>query len=193
MTQRKDHNKTLNSGERQVSDNLNNIEKNHILRYKKACEYIKNEHIVMDLGCGCGYGSYMLSQIARFVISIDDSKEAIEYAKIHWKRNNIEYFCKNALHCREVMSKSIRPDIIVAFEIIEHIKDTDKLFELIGQLAKEKIIFSVPSKKIPVKRSKWHWRHFDKEEISVYLDNIGFSVEYFEDINKTLIFIAKRK
>lgn len=196
--QRKDNDKSLKSGERQVANSLDKIEESHIDRYIRACKYLLPQDIVLDLGGGCGYGANILSKKVTSVISIDDSPEAITYAKTHWQENNIYYFCKDVFEIKNMFGEirkgeAFKAEVIVAFELIEHIKDTDKLFKLMGELAQKYIIFSVPSKQIPLKRSKWHWRHFDKEDILNYMNMIGFEIKELANLKDTWFVVAKRR
>jgi len=172
--QRKNQDKKLRSGERQVREKLETIEYWHKWRYNEALKYIEANDKVLDLGCGCGYGSDILSAKAKKVIGVDDSEEAINYAKKYWKKDNIDYYCNNVFNIKENF------DIVIAFEIIEHVKDTDKIFNLIRQWTKKKIILSVPHISVPLSRSKWHWRHFKTEEIENYIKSRGFVIERIE-------------
>ena len=64
------------------SKNLNDyiIYLTHMATYEFAEKYCKNK-IVLDFGCGTGYGSYFISKIAKKVIAVDISKEAIDSCK----------------------------------------------------------------------------------------------------------------
>ena len=56
----------------------------HLERYKFALQYIKHK-VVVDLGCGVGYGAWLLAQSEPDrVIALDKSKEAIIYAKKYY-------------------------------------------------------------------------------------------------------------
>lgn len=103
----------LNSVERQVSENLDGIEHWHKWRYNKALDFIENGDIVIDLGCGCGYGSYILSSAAKSVTGIDDSEEAIQFANKHYKTVNNRFDNKGIFDVEGAF------DVVVAFEIIE--------------------------------------------------------------------------
>jgi hypothetical protein len=43
--------------ERLIVNDYRDVSKDHLVRYLKACEYIKSSDKVLDIACGCGYGS----------------------------------------------------------------------------------------------------------------------------------------
>lgn len=174
--QRKNQNDKLLSGERQVKNNLSKIEKNHLWRYNEACKYITNNDLVLDVGMGCGYGSFILSKKAKEVIGIDDSKEAVEYAKQNWAAENIKHINGNALQIGDFMV-----DVTVAFEIIEHLKDDIDFINYIKDLSKKYIIISVPHISVPLTKSSWHWRHYTNEDITNLFVDENWIVERLEN------------
>jgi len=105
------------NGEREKGTKLGDIEPNHIERYNIAMKYCNNK-VVLDVACGCGYGSYMLSGVAKSVVGIDNSQDAIDYANQYWKRKNIS-FEKGDLNVDFSTLKKF--DVVVCFETIEHL------------------------------------------------------------------------
>jgi 2-polyprenyl-3-methyl-5-hydroxy-6-metoxy-1,4-benzoquinol methylase len=72
---------------------------------------------VMDIACNSGYGSYMISRTAKYVMACDISKESIDFANKHWKADNIEYAVADLLK----MWVGNLYDVVVSLETIEHI------------------------------------------------------------------------
>ncbi len=68
---RKDLPKALTSGERQVRTDLSEIEHFHKWRYEQAKAFVPDGVTVLDLGCGVGYGSFMLSEKNVTVTGVD--------------------------------------------------------------------------------------------------------------------------
>ncbi|MGA1791328.1 MAG: class I SAM-dependent methyltransferase [bacterium] len=56
---------------------------------------IRNK-IVLDFGCGSGYGSYMLAKKAGLVIGVDNSPKSIAFANEEYNADNIKYFTLDA-------------------------------------------------------------------------------------------------
>jgi len=88
----------------------------HIARYSWACRYAKG--LTLDLGCGCGYGSFLMSFIADKVIGIDYEDIAIETANEHFKRPNIEYKLQDLEDFNEK-----EYDFFAMLECLEHVED----------------------------------------------------------------------
>ena len=73
---------------------------------------------VLDATCGCGAGSNILAHGCE-VVAVDDSTEAINYAKKHYK--NIRFVCRDIFEF--LSSCKDRFDCVVVMEAIEHFDD----------------------------------------------------------------------
>ncbi|MDI1251366.1 MAG: class I SAM-dependent methyltransferase [Lacunisphaera sp.] len=92
----------------------------HIQRYRFALERIEGSR-VLDLACGVGYGSYVLSQASdRDVIGLDLDPAAIAYGHAHYERPGLRLLNGDALKWR---NDGAPFDTIVSFETIEHLPD----------------------------------------------------------------------
>jgi len=56
------------------------LEAEHRARYEFAKKFVERMR-VLDLGCGEGYGSIMLSEVAQSVVGVDRDIQAINHAK----------------------------------------------------------------------------------------------------------------
>jgi 2-polyprenyl-3-methyl-5-hydroxy-6-metoxy-1,4-benzoquinol methylase len=110
-----------NSGERHfLNEEINNEAEYynhlmHIATYQFALKYVKDKR-VLDYGCGSGYGSRMLSNIAEKVTAVDISEETINFAKSYYTANNLVF--KNISELSDE-----KYDIITSFQVIEHVPD----------------------------------------------------------------------
>ena len=104
--------------ERQEATNLAGIEVKHKARYEWAIPHCKNK-IVMDFGCGVGYGSNMLATTANYVFGYDRSAKAIAAARLHYQRSNIRFDILDITTNKKNIGYEL--DTIVALEVIEHI------------------------------------------------------------------------
>jgi 2-polyprenyl-3-methyl-5-hydroxy-6-metoxy-1,4-benzoquinol methylase len=97
-------------------------------RYKFAGKMIGEEgnKKVLDIGCGEGIGSLILSQFSQFVTGIDFDEKAIEWATTNLQKSNLRFICKNIFSASNDNEKY---DVIVALDMIEHIeKNTEDDF-----------------------------------------------------------------
>ena len=76
---------------------------------------------ILDLGCGGGLVSEGLSKIGANVTGIDFIKDNINIARIHAKKSNLNIDYKTLDFENEKISSKF--DIIVIFEVLEHLSD----------------------------------------------------------------------
>src|ERR1035437_1514286 len=62
----------------------------HMARYTFAARLSRGKR-VLDAGCGAGYGSAELALAAESVIGVDVAAEAVEFAREHYQRPNLEF------------------------------------------------------------------------------------------------------
>ncbi len=87
----------------------------HFARYQLASRWAAGRR-VLDAGCGTGYGSAELGRLAKAVTAIDFSQDAIDYAQEHFHAENLRYLSGDCLALPDGPF-----DLIVAFEVIEHL------------------------------------------------------------------------
>ena len=90
---------------------------------------------ILDIGCGGGLLSEPMSRLGANVIGIDASEKNINVAKLHAKKNNlnIDYFCTSP----EKFKTSIKFDVILNMEIVEHVEDVDFFLKSCSKLLKK--------------------------------------------------------
>jgi len=136
-----------NSGERlEDYKNFSLIDGIYTKPYIFASRFVKN-NVVLDCGCGVGYGSYFLSHKAKKVVGIDISSRAIEKAKNTYKRKNLNFYVMDV--CNLNFEKNTF-DIVVAFQLIEHLRDPLRFIEEIKRVLKPGGVFilATPNKRV---------------------------------------------
>lgn len=115
----------------------------HLKRYDFAKNF-SSDKVVLDAGCGVGYGSYYLSAEAREVVGIDISEDAISYAKSKYgSEDNLTFKIMNVLN---LTFSPASFDLVCAFELIEHLKDPEQFLREASCVLKQngRLILSTP-------------------------------------------------
>lgn len=119
---------------------LKYTEEEHYNRYNWASKFV-NRKKVLDIACGSGKGSLILSQKGKAsqVTGCDIDEEVIRYASIKYSCPKVKYFTHNA----EDFTIKQKFDVIISFETIEHIKNVDKFLKSMLSILREDGIFIV--------------------------------------------------
>jgi len=109
----------------------------HFCAYKFANAFV-GAKVVLDIGCGEGYGSDFLSNYAKSVLGIDYDKAVISYARDKYNKKNLQFM---VLDIKDLISLTKKFDVICSFQNIEHIRETDKLLKDISSLLNDDGVF----------------------------------------------------
>ncbi|MEO8595303.1 MAG: methyltransferase domain-containing protein [Candidatus Solibacter sp.] len=90
----------------------------HMARYHFAIRLARGKR-VLDAGCGAGYGSAALAEVAEHVTGFDIAPEAVEHARAHYPAGNLAF---EQASCTALPYDDGRFDLVVAFEVIEHLE-----------------------------------------------------------------------
>jgi len=143
----------------------------HLSRYKWVIgEFDLCEKDILDFGCGSGYGVYMLAREARNVVGIDYSATAIDYAKREFQSDNVTYFCCDATTDDAIAVINRKDfDIVLSFDVIEHIEKYFDYLDNIRQLVSDRgiAIIGCPNR---LQTFAWNrcWNPYHFQEFSPY-------------------------
>ncbi len=133
------------TGERFTPECVREIFYEHWHRYAWATELVKGQR-VLDAACGEGYGSHLLSRVAKHVDGVDIASEAIKHARQQYQRDHLQFHQASAL---DLPFEDGQYDCVVSFETLEHLAEHDQLIgEFRRVLAPDGLlIISTPDKK----------------------------------------------
>jgi SAM-dependent methyltransferase len=166
------------TGERVIAGQVDpDLFNEHISRYAFAARLARQKR-VLDIACGTGYGSAELAVVARTVVGVDRSEEAVAYAQEHYQRPNLQF---------EVAAAEMLPfpdggfDLITAFEVIEHLENARALLSEARRLLapRGQFVVSTPNRLYYEETRRlsgpnpYHTREFEFEEFRTLL------TEYF--------------
>lgn len=132
--------------------------------YNQLDEKIPSNVSVLDIGCGCGFGTVILG---RDVIGIDKNQRSICFARTLYPWMQWEVW---DISDTPWDSYPFPPHTVVCVDVIEHIKDYKKAMENIIQTAEKEIWISTPNRKDPTLPNEkpsllTHVREFTIEEV----------------------------
>jgi len=116
----------------------------HRFRYHLARGFVKPGDVVIDLGCGQGYGSYLLAEVAKKVYAYDIDKTVVpEYEdatySIEGNTSKVEFHLEDL---EEVELPEV--DVAVQLENLEHLYNPAEFVKKLKPKVKKFIIVSVP-------------------------------------------------
>ncbi|QPN26930.1 methyltransferase domain-containing protein [Brucella sp. BO2] len=158
------------TGERYVPEETGNIALEHLHRYLSVCPLAKNK-TVLDIACGEGYGSALLSEHASQVIGIDIDIDTVIHAGAKYVKQNLKFTVGD---CVAIPLADNSVDIIVSFETIEHHAEHERMMCEFKRVlrADGALIISSPDKKNYSDRRNFHNKFHVKELYEEQFRNI---------------------
>jgi 2-polyprenyl-3-methyl-5-hydroxy-6-metoxy-1,4-benzoquinol methylase len=157
----------------------------HLIRYlwaERCLADIKGLESVLDVACGSGYGSFVLSK--RFpgarVVGADYDPGAVEVASSLYSAPNLEYRVGDVTRWDETIGPDV-VDAVVSFDTIEHVIHRDIMMESTVKHLRDDgvLLLSTPCGR-DVNNLKPGWEHHRIEYSSASL--YDFVSRYFQEI-----------
>jgi len=143
---------------------------------------------VIDMACGEGYGSEVLSRAAASVTGVDANPEAHEHARLRYPRQNLRF--ERAL----VDSYEEPCDVVVFLQTIEHVEDPGAVLDhFSGQLAPGGVVYVTTPNLLTLappgaekSDNPWHVKEYRAEEFR------ALCVAHFEHVEVLGLFHARK-
>jgi len=144
----------------------------HARRYAFAARRVRDLS-VLDAGCGSGYGTRILAQVAAYCLGVDASPEAITLASSLFARPNVEFRVSDVCSLEGVENASF--DAVVALEVLEHLPGDriGSFLEAVRRVLREKGTFVVSvanSNHPPSEVNPYHLSEMTFEEFRALLE-----------------------
>ena len=120
----------------------------HRARYRFAAHYVRcfgPQAVVLDAGCGSGYGTAEFATVAASVTAFDISEEAVKAAREQYARTGVRWLRAG---CESLPFADGSFDLVVAFEVIEHLERWRELLSEAKRVLKPSgvLLVSTPNK-----------------------------------------------
>jgi ubiquinone/menaquinone biosynthesis C-methylase UbiE len=128
---------------------------------------------ILDIGCNNGYGTvHLKNKGTSDIIGVDVDRECIEYAVKHYPDSGANFMCANSTILPFTNNKF---DIVVAFDVIEHISNYEEFLSETSRVLTDQGIFilSTPNKEahFSLVKPRDHVYEFSKDELYNLLAN----------------------
>jgi GT2 family glycosyltransferase/SAM-dependent methyltransferase/glycosyltransferase involved in cell wall biosynthesis len=119
----------------------------HLHRYMWAARLLGGRR-VLDLGSGEGFGAAILAESASHVVGVDIDARTVEHSRLNYATANLEFQTGSALDLSSYDAGSF--DAVVAFEIIEHVRDQERVLTEIGRVLADDgiLVMSTPDRRL---------------------------------------------
>ena len=168
------------TGERFVPEVAGDSALEHVHRYLMAREMAR-DRVVLDIASGEGYGSALLADVARKVVGVDLSPEAVEHAARQYTRHNLHFALGS---CSKIPLPDSSIDLAVSFETIEHHHEHESMMQELKRVLRPrgKLIISSRDKYAYADRAGHHnpfhvkelYRHEFEDLVKRYFAHTAF-------------------
>lgn len=154
----------------------NAVHPKHLIKHRATwySKHINNTDSILDIGCGVGQESIICGKMAKSVIGFDIDKNNIKIAKNlarESKLKNLQFFVHNAENKLPFADNTF--DKILVFDVLEHLKNRDKLIKEIKRILKKNAeIFLLTD------NPETSWKKFQKSAGLFYYADADHKYEY---------------
>ena len=170
------------TGERLVPSVTGDTPVEHLHRYAFAREYVCGKD-VLDIACGEGYGSHLLSSVAASVIGVDISPDVIAHAHRKYGGDHLTFVVGS---CSAIPLSNSSVDAVVSFETLEHLAEHEQMLTEIKRVLRPDgvLLLSTPDKlhftDIPGTENPFHVRELYTDEFKNLLSAFFVHVDMLE-------------
>jgi SAM-dependent methyltransferase len=161
----------------------------HLATYNFARQYTVGKD-VFDFGCGTGYGTCNLSEVARSIVGADISAEAIDAARREFldekARAHLDYRVIEPIERAPLPFEENTFDTVLSFQVIEHVHDVDRYLREVRRVLRPGGVFvcATPDRRtrlfprqLPFNR--FHLREWEPQAFEKLLDEVFNDTKMF--------------
>ena len=159
------------TGERLTSAIAGQVVVEHYHRYLLARDYCRGRD-VLDVAAGEGYGTALLSQVARSATGVEIDPAVVAAAEREFHRPGLRYILGDA---RAIPLPDAAVDVVVSFETLEHFDGQDRFLDECRRVLRPGglLIISTPDRDVYSRpgtpADPFHVRELDRPEFEAML------------------------
>jgi len=147
----------------------------HLVAYRFAQKRVAGR-MVLDAGCGDGYGTHLLAETALGALGVDRSADTIALARRRYARENLRY---EACDLASLDCLGARFDVVCNFQVLEHLVDPLPFLLQVRAVLREggTFILTTPNRAMAVIEIPYHVHEYVADELQTLLASIFAQVE----------------
>ncbi|MEE8239732.1 MAG: class I SAM-dependent methyltransferase [Nitrospirales bacterium] len=156
------------SGERVPPESHNTLYQELFSAYK-AARNVSQKGLVLDVGCGAGYGANYLAEAGCRVVGIDYEPAVARAAACRYRRRGLHFSCMDG---SRLGLRSGSVDVACAFQVLEHFSEPEQFLTELARVLRPDglVILSTPNALTHVgSANPFHKHEFTPEELKTLL------------------------
>jgi SAM-dependent methyltransferase len=135
----------------------------HLAAYLVARPYCAGRR-VLDAGCGEGYGSALVAEVAADVLGVDRSLAALARARANHAGPRVRFACVDLERLDAVRS---RFDVVLNFQVLEHLHDPRPLLAQFAARLEPggTLVLTTPNRPMSVSENPYHVHEYTADEL----------------------------
>lgn len=161
---------TIKTGERMVPELYRSeadyiLYLRHLFAYETAAARLEPADAVLDIGCGAGYGTRLLSDHARHVTGVDVSADTVAAAAAAYASNSCAFMAYDGTRLPFADGQF---DAVTSFQTIEHVTDDGRFVAEAARVLKPGALFvlTTPNRATRLREGQRPWNRFHVREYS---------------------------
>lgn len=142
----------------------------HAASYSFAESYCAGARVI-DLGCGSGYGAARIAKVARTLVGVDVSSDAVTFANARYKSPNLSF--ERIEPDAPLPFEDREFDVALSFQVIEHVSDDEHYLKEAFRVLKPGgvLLLITPDRRyrlLPAQKpwNRWHLREYSMRTLS---------------------------
>lgn len=150
-------------------------EARHLAAYRYALPLVAGRRVV-DAGCGEGWGTQTLADVALAVVGLDYSADAIAVCCQRWRKPNLTF---RQFDLTRAESLGAQFDVVTNFQVLEHMHDDRAFLQALKRLVAPggRLLLTTPNRLKTFSENPYHVREYTAPELRQLLERVFPQVE----------------